>query len=291
MYRMNRVSNIGVIGAGTMGAGIAQVAAIAGYKVVLVDTTDEFVRRGLDKVAERLKRLVDKGTIPDEESQAAFGRVAGSVETHSLGDADLVIEAVIESIETKLSVFAEIDGVVGETAILASNTSSISITALAAGVSNPARFAGMHFFNPVPVLKLVEVVRGLQTEDATVTALHEVARSMGKTPITVADMPGFAANRILVPMINEAIFALADGVASASDIDEVMKLGASHPMGPLALADLIGLDVCLHIMEVLHQDFGDDKYRPAPRLRQMVSAGMLGRKSGEGFHQYDPRRS
>ncbi|MBA2290456.1 MAG: 3-hydroxybutyryl-CoA dehydrogenase [Chloroflexia bacterium] len=284
---MTTISTIGVIGAGTMGAGIAQVAASAGYQVALIDTTDELVQRGVDKVDAGLQRLVDKNALTTNDRDAARSRISGSVDVPSLRNANLVIEAVIESLDIKRAVFAEVDRVVSEGAILASNTSSISITALAACVSHPERFAGMHFFNPVPVLPLVEVVRGLQTDDDTVVTIQKVARTMGKTPIAVADMPGFAANRILVPMINEAIFAVADGVASAVDIDEVMKLGASHQMGPLALADLIGLDVCLHIMEVLHQDFGDDKYRPAPLLRQMVAAGLLGRKSGIGFHQYD----
>lgn len=284
---MTNPSTIGVIGAGTMGAGIAQVAATAGYQVTLIDTTDELVQRGIDKVDAGLQRLVDKSALTINDRDAARSRIAGSVDMRSLSNADLVIEAVIESLDTKRTVFAEVDQVVTERAILASNTSSISITALAAGVSHPERFAGMHFFNPVPVLRLVEVVRARQTEDDTVATIQGVATQMGKTPIVVADMPGFAANRILVPMINEAIFAVADGVASAADVDEVLKLGASHPMGPLALADLIGLDVCLHIMEVLHQDFGDDKYRPAPLLRQMVAAGTLGRKTGAGFHRYD----
>ena len=286
MNYMTMISNIGVIGAGTMGAGIAQVAAAAGYRVTLIDTTDAFVQRGRDRIVAGFQRLVDKSAMTLDERGTAIDRVTGSTGVQALGDADLVIEAVIESLETKQAVFAEVDRVVGDQTILTSNTSSISITALAAGVSRPERFAGMHFFNPVPVLKLVEVVRGLQTDDVTVAAIHQAAATMGKTPITVADVPGFAANRILIPMINEAIFAVADGVASPGDIDEVMKLGASHPMGPLALADLIGLDVCLHIMEVLHDDFGDDKYRPAPLLRQMVAAGKLGRKSGEGFHDY-----
>jgi 3-hydroxybutyryl-CoA dehydrogenase len=284
---MTTLSTIGVIGAGTMGAGIAQVAASAGYQVALIDTTDELVQRGVDKVDAGLQRLVDKNALTTNDRDAARSRISGSVDVPSLRNANLVIEAAIESLDIKRAVFAEVDRVVSEGAILASNTSSISITALAACVSHPERFAGMHFFNPVPVLPLVEVVCGLQTDDDTVVTIQKVARTMGKTPIAVADMPGFAANRILVPMINEAIFAVADGVASAVDIDEVMKLGASHQMGPLALADLIGLDVCLHIMEVLHQDFGDDKYRPAPLLRQMVAAGLLGRKSGIGFHQYD----
>lgn len=284
---MTTITNIGVIGAGTMGAGIAQVAATAGYHVTLIDTTDKLVQCGIEKVDKGLQRLVDKNAMMTEDRDAARSRITGSIDMQSLSKSELVIEAVIESLDTKRAVFAEVDDAVGETAILASNTSSISITALAARVSNPGRFAGMHFFNPVAVLTLVEVVCGLQTDGATIATIRGVATQLGKTPIVVADMPGFAANRILVPMINEAIFAVADGVAPAVDIDEVMKLGASHPMGPLALADLIGLDVCLHIMEVLHQDFGDDKYRPAPLLRQMVAAGTLGRKTGSGFHRYD----
>ncbi len=283
---MTMISRIGVIGAGTMGAGIAQVAATAGYQVTLIDTSGQLVQRGVERIDAGLRRLVEKSSMTGKERDDAVARVTASIEMQTLSDAELVIEAVIESLDTKRTLFADVDRIVSETTILASNTSSISITALAAGVSNPTRFAGMHFFNPVPVLKLVEVVRGLQTGDATITAIQDVATNMGKTPIAVADMPGFAANRILVPMINEAIFAVADGVASASEIDEVMKLGASHPMGPLALADLIGLDVCLDIMEVLHKQFGDGKYRPAPLLRQMVAAGKLGRKSGSGFHQY-----
>ena len=284
---MTSISKIGVIGAGTMGAGIAQVSAAAGYDVVLIDTTDDVVARGIETIGSNLQRLVDKESITAGERDAALGRVNGTVELDALSDTGLVIEAVVESLDTKASVFAEVDRVVSESTVLASNTSSISITALAAKVSRPERFAGMHFFNPVPVLKLVEVVRGLQTSAETISAIHDVALRLGKTPITVTDKPGFAANRILIPMVNEAIFAVADGVASAEEIDQVMKLGASYPMGPLALADLIGLDVCLDIMEVLHRDFGDDKYRPAPLLRQMVAAGNLGRKSGAGFHRYD----
>ena len=284
---MSSISTIGIIGAGTMGAGIAQVAVTSGFDVVLIDTSDEFVQSGLGRVESGLQRLVDKDRMTGGDRDTALARIGGTTRTEELRDADLIVEAVVESLETKTSVFQRVAEVVRDSAIITSNTSSISITALAASVPHPDRFAGMHFFNPVPVLKLVEVVRGLQTSDDTVREIHEVATRMGKSPVTVADIPGFAANRILIPMVNEAIFAVSEGVASADDIDKVMTLGASHPMGPLALADLIGLDVCLHIMEVLHKDFGDDKYRPAPLLRQMVAAGRLGRKSGEGFHRYE----
>ncbi|HEV2129335.1 MAG TPA: 3-hydroxybutyryl-CoA dehydrogenase [Thermomicrobiales bacterium] len=288
---MTQGNRIGIIGAGTMGAGIAQVAAASGFEVALIDTKDEFVASGLQRIESGLQRLVGRERMSGEERDATLGRITTGTSMETLAGSELVIEAVVESFDTKVEVLRQVADVVDKTTILATNTSSISITALAATVPNPERFAGMHFFNPVPVLKLVEVVRGLQTSDATAATIREVAEQMGKTPAEVADMPGFAANRILIPMINEAIFAVAEGVASAEEIDMVMTLGASHPLGPLALADLIGLDVCLHIMEVLHKDFGDDKYRPAPLLRQMVSAGRLGRKSGQGFHSYENPQS
>jgi 3-hydroxybutyryl-CoA dehydrogenase len=284
---MAEIAKIGIIGAGTMGAGIAQVAARSGYRVALVDTADEFVARGVQRIESGYQRLVDKDRLSATDRDAAMQRLESGTELDALADADLVIEAVVESLEVKAAVFGDVADRTGPSTILASNTSSISITALAGTVPHPERFAGMHFFNPVPVMQLVEIVRGLQTSDATVGTIQAVAAKMGKTAVTVNDIPGFVANRILMPMINEAVFALADGVASAEEIDTVMRLGASHPMGPLALADLIGLDVCLHIMEVLHTDFGDDKYRPAPLLRKMVAAGRLGRKSGQGFHTYE----
>lgn len=281
------IDRVGIVGAGTMGAGIAQVMAQAGLDVILVDQAEDFLARGLAAVQSGLDRLVKKGALDEAGRDAVLARIATSTSSGQLAGVGLAIEVVPERFEIKRDVLTAIGAAVGPDAIIASNTSSISITALAALVEHPQRVIGMHFFNPVPVLALVEVIRGLQTDDATVARTMDLARRIGKTPVEVADAPGFVANRLLLPMINEAVFALAEGVASAEDIDTVMKLGAAHPMGPLALADLIGLDVCLGIMEVLRDQFGDDKYRPAPLLRQMVAAGRLGRKSGQGFHSYE----
>jgi 3-hydroxybutyryl-CoA dehydrogenase len=278
---------IGVIGAGTMGAGIAQVAAQSGYDVVLVDQADEWVRRGLKTIRAHLDRSVSKERMTAAERDAVTGRMTGTTDYGKLAGCALVVEAVNEDLGTESGVLQQVAAVGAEDAVIASNTSSISITALAALVPDPDRVIGMHFFNPVPVLKLVEVVRGLQTSDETAATVREIAVALGKTPVDVADHPGFVANRIVMPMINEAIFCLSEGVATAEAIDEGMKLGMAHPMGPLALADLIGLDVCLGIMEVLHHDLGEDKYRPAPLLRRMVAAGRLGRKSGQGFFSYE----
>lgn len=280
------IQSLGVIGAGTMGSGIAQVAATAGIEVVLVDQADVWLDQGLQAITHNLDGQVLKERMTPEQRDAVLTRISGATALDYVSGCDLVIEAVNESFATKASVFGAIADAVSPDAIIVSNTSSISITALAGTVPNPERVAGMHFFNPVQVLKLVEVIRGIQTSDSTLEYVHDLARLMGKIAIDVRDSPGFVANRLLIPMINEAVFCLAEGVADAAAIDDVMKLGAAHPIGPLALADLIGLDICLDIMETLHSDFGDDKYRPAPLLRQMVSAGRLGKKSGAGFHDY-----
>lgn len=281
------VTTIGVIGAGTMGSGIAQVAAQSGYDVVLHDQAEEWLDRGLTTITAGFDRLVSKGRMAAIERDAALSRIEGTTRFDYLSDCDLVIEAVTEAVDVKAEVLRQVAEATDSGTIIASNTSSISISALGAMVPAPERVVGMHFFNPVPVLGLVEVVRGIRTSDQTAAVVTDVARKLGKTPVAISDSPGFAVNRLLIPMINEAIQCVDEGVASADDIDASMKLGASHPIGPLALADLIGLDVCLSIMEVLHRDIGDDKYRPAPLLRRMVAAGLLGRKSGQGFHSHE----
>ncbi len=281
------IRGVGIVGAGTMGSGIAQVIAVAGFPVTMVDRRQEDLDRGIGTIRKSLGRLLKKEAIDQQTFDDTLNRIAVSTDVASLGDTDLVVEAVYEDFGVKSELFRSIDAIGRNDVILASNTSSISISALAATVSEPSRFVGLHFFNPVPVLPLVEVVKGLQTSAATVDTATSFAHAIGKTPVLVQDMPGFAVNRILVPMINEAVFALSEGVAGREEIDSVMTLGAGHPMGPLTLADLIGLDVCLSIMEVLHQDLGEDKYRPAPLLRRMVASGKLGRKSGEGFYVYE----
>ncbi len=277
---------IGIVGAGTMGHGIAHVAARAGFSVILNDMDEALARRGLATIQKEMQRAVDKGKMPADQMASALGRISTGSGVSSLEKADLVIEAILEKEEAKRSLFADLDRLCGFSTVLATNTSSISITRIAAATGRPDRVIGMHFMNPVPVMALVEVIRGQKTSDATVGTVVQCARDMGKTTVEVGDFPGFVSNRVLMPMINEAITALMEGVASAEDIDTVMKLGMNHPMGPLALADLIGLDTCLGILEVLHDGFGDPRYRPCPLLRRMVDAGDLGRKTGRGFHEY-----
>ena len=283
---MKDFETLGVVGAGTMGNGIAQVAAQSGYRVVMVDVVAEALVRGREAIEKSLAKLVAKGKLDDADRRATLGRLETADEIGALAEAGLVIEAVVEKLEVKTRLLEELDRICPPETLLASNTSSISITRLAAATGRPGRVIGMHFMNPVPLMKLVEVIRGLQTEQATYDAVEAAARRMGKTPVEVHDAPGFVSNRVLMPMINEAIFCLHEGVGTAAAIDEVMKLGMNHPLGPLALADLIGLDVCLDILRVLQQGFGDPKYRPCPLLVKMVDAGRLGRKSGRGFYDY-----
>jgi 3-hydroxybutyryl-CoA dehydrogenase len=281
-----QISTVGVIGAGTMGNGIAQVSAAAGLSVIMVDVAQAAVDRGTAAIGKSLDRLVNKEKLSAQDAAAIRERIRATTEYADLARADLVIEAATENLDVKRRIMKQADGIIAPQAVLATNTSSISITALAADTSHPERFIGMHFFNPVPVMALVELIRGLLTNDATQAAAAEFIRRIGKTAIGVRNSPGFAVNRILVPMINEAIFALQEGVATAAEIDEGMRLGCNHPIGPLALADLVGLDTLLSVLEVFQRDFGDPKYRPAQLLREMVSAGMLGRKSGKGFYSY-----
>ena len=280
------IQNIGVVGAGTMGNGIAQVCALAGVGVVMVDISTEAVERGLKTVAGSLDRMVKKEKISEADKAAALGRIKGSTAYADLAGTDLVIEAATENEGLKLRILKEIDGIVPATTVIATNTSSISITKLAAATSRAERFIGMHFFNPVPMMALVEIIRGLQTSDATHEAVQSMAKALGKTPITVKNAPGFVVNRILVPMINEAFFVLAEGLATPEDIDAGMKLGCNQPIGPLALADMVGLDVCLAVMDVYLSEFGDSKYRACPLLKEMVAAGRLGRKTGRGVYSY-----
>jgi 3-hydroxybutyryl-CoA dehydrogenase len=275
-----------VIGAGTMGNGIAQILAASGRHVQLVDVSRPALEKAVATIGKSLAKFVEKGKITDEERGAALERIETSGDLEAARGSGLVVEAVVESLPTKLGIFAQLAEVVAPDAILASNTSSISITELSRHTENSERVVGMHFMNPVPVMKLVEVVRGLNTSDEAVRAVVETAEALGKVPVVVNDYPGFVSNRVLMPMINEAIYCLMEGVADAEGIDTVMKLGMAHPMGPLALADLIGLDVCLSILQVLHEGFGDPKYRACPLLKNMVAAGKLGRKSGEGFYPY-----
>lgn len=280
------IQTVGVIGAGTMGNGIAQAVAAAGLQAILIDISDAAVAKGLQTVSSSLDRLVKKEKINEADKAAIEGRIQGSTHYADLQVADLIIEAATENYDLKIKILKQIEAAAAPDCILASNTSSISITKLAAQAQKPENFIGMHFFNPVPMMALVEVIRGLQTSDATHDAVAELALKLSKTPVTVKNAPGFVVNRILVPMINEAFFVLAEGVAEPEAIDAAMKLGANHPIGPLALADLIGLDVCLAVMEVYLNEFGDSKYRPAPLLRELVAAGYLGRKTKRGVYVY-----
>ena len=280
------VTSVGVLGAGQMGAGIAQVSACAGYRVTLVDIDPGVVESGIGSIRSSLGKMVSKGKVTDAESNEAIQRIETSVRVQDLSTCDLVVEAIPELMELKLSVFSELDDICKPTAILATNTSSISIDTIAGSTTRPDRVIGMHFMNPVPIMRLVEVINGSRTSEAVTADVIDVINAMGKTPLQCNDSPGFVSNRILCPMINEAIITLGEGVAEAEAIDGIMMLGMNHPIGPLALADLIGLDTVLNIMHVLHQGLGDDKYLPAPLLVSMVNEGKLGRKSGIGFYEY-----
>ena len=281
-----KIKTIGLVGAGTMGSGISQTCSLHGYEVIMHDVSTELMDRGLDGIRKSLARLVNKNKLSDQESDEVIDRIKTTSDINDLAKCDLVVEAASENIDLKLKIFEELNKICKDDTILASNTSSLSLTRIATASGRPEKIIGLHFFNPVPIMPLVEIIRALQTSDDTFNTINDLALNLKKTPIEVKDSPGFVVNRMLVPMINEAIFILNEGIAKAEDIDSAMKLGAAHPMGPLALADMIGLDVCLWVMDVLYRDFGDSKFRPCPLLKQMVDAGYLGRKSGRGFFEY-----
>ncbi len=287
MLGETQISKVGVIGAGAMGHGIAQVFAQSGFQVRLNDVSMDFINSGMKRIDENLSRAVEKGRLSAYQKKETLSSISPTPDLDDFSDREFVVEAVLEKIEVKREVFQRLDKVCPKDSVLATNTSSIPVTQIASLVSNPARVGGMHFFNPVPVMALVEIVKGLQTSEKTVSTVQKVSQRLGKTPVLVADSPGFVSNRILCPMINEAIFALEEGIATKEDIDTVMKLGMRHPMGPLELADFVGLDVLLDVLEVLHREYQDPKYRASPLLRKMVRAGYLGRKTKKGFYNYD----